>query len=317
MTTVTIAKTLGGAPAAYSITHDDGGEGQYSVAVPVLAERNLLGTWHLIGASVNAWYSGTAYAKFHLPHCYDIVERGHEISCHTYNHLTDPQLVGRPEAEVRDQIGLNYQYFSDRGIEINSIAYPGGDNDALVRSVAAEFYEFGRTVETTPAGESLDWGNIDPYVLKVTHAIAYATTAEVDTIIATGKWGIANSHTIAPSATLTPAIYTAHADYIAAKRDAGDLWVAPLKDVAQYIKQRGQTVVDVVDDAAGTMTVTLTYPGSLKHRVPLTLDVIVPNTTLDVAQAFYPMTFSVVAGTTIRFNAWPNAGPIVIHYVYP
>ncbi len=317
MTTVTIAKTLGGAPAAYSITHDDGGAGQYSVAVPVLTDRGIKGTWHLIGASVSSWGGDTYGSKFHWPHCYHIADRGHEISCHTYNHLTNPQLVGRTPEQVREQMDLNIAAFANRGITLRSIAYPGGDYDADVLAATAERYDFGRTVNIDNVGTSLTWSEIDPYVLRVTHAIANATTAEVDSVIANGKWGIANSHTIVEGGSLTPATYIAHADYIAAKRDAGLLWVAPLADVGQYIKQRGQTVVVTTDDGIGTMTITLTYPGSLVNRMPLTLDVIVPNTTLDVAQAFYPMTFSVVAGTTIRFNAWPNAGPIVIHYVYP
>lgn len=70
---------------------------------------------------------------------------GWEIASHSANHtdltvLTDAQLVTELEGSKT--------FFTSRGFTINNLAYPFGNNNALVRQVARRFYRSGRTVGT-------------------------------------------------------------------------------------------------------------------------------------------------------------------------
>ena len=131
----------GGAPGAYTFTFDDGAVGQWQYAVPTLKGYDMHGTFFLMGASVEAWYS--TIGRIHVPEVLSMVAAGHEIGSHTYNHLS---LITLDDAGIHSQMALNQDFFKQLGIDIVSMAYPYSTTDTRVQSIVGQYVEFARDV---------------------------------------------------------------------------------------------------------------------------------------------------------------------------
>ena len=108
-----------------------------------------------------------------------LYSQGDDIQCHTYSHS---HLYGMTEQELRWEFVATNLAFIENGLpEPLHTAYPYGDNDEFIRSIASDYRVSGRTVmvdeNSEEPSESSDWLNMKAYAL---HQL---TLSEIEAII--------------------------------------------------------------------------------------------------------------------------------------
>jgi peptidoglycan/xylan/chitin deacetylase (PgdA/CDA1 family) len=133
--------------------------------------------------------------------CLELHERGHEIGCHTFSHRKISTLSSRSFATDLDR---NERFLSDAGIAspATNFAFPYNAASPRLRHVLKQRYRTCRA-----AGEAINRGDVDPYMLKAVeirqpedHALGL--TQWIDDVAANPGWLIFFTHDIA--ATPTP-----------------------------------------------------------------------------------------------------------------
>jgi peptidoglycan/xylan/chitin deacetylase (PgdA/CDA1 family) len=303
-----ILPTRNGAKAAYTFTFDDGGDGQYKYAVPILSSLGLTGTFFLIGASVRSWYQGPQ--KFHVPQMLNALASGHEIGNHTYNHAdvdTDDQ------DQIRAQIGQCQDFLAGWGVQSRSIAYPHGAFSETTLDVAQEYVSFGRTVGPYMLN-SFEWEDKNQLAVRVASG-ASDDTAAIQAAIDAGKWYISVFHLINESG-FTPQRFSALAEWVAAKKDANELWVDTFGGIMQYLKQRHDATVVETTPSANQIRVALTMSLPNDFVIPLTLktDVSGRPEIASIVQSGMSLDFRMEGGCVI-YDVIPNGGSVDIVFV--
>lgn len=69
--------------------------------------------------------------------CYEAIERGHEIGCHTQNHMNLRELT---HDEFYEQAIAPIEIFREKGIEITSFAYPYGAYEEWMNEELLQHY---------------------------------------------------------------------------------------------------------------------------------------------------------------------------------
>ncbi len=300
-----------GASGAYTFTFDDGASGQWQHAVPILETHDMRGTFFLIGASVEAWYS--TLGCIHVPQMLSIAAKGHEIGSHTYNHRS---LTTLDDAGVHEQMALDKEFFRRWGIDVMSLAYPYSATDARVQSIVGQYVEFARDGYPRMTNSSV-WKELNPLDLKWS-SLSDDHFECVDTAIATGTWALGVFHQIGMGEGPTVETFAMFAEYVAARRDAGELWVGTVKEVASYIRERSSAVVTKRYDAeTETITVGLNDGGLVyPYIVPLTLRTRIDGYDISsVSQGGMVMPYEVIdsgTGTIVQYDAIPGGGNIII-----
>ena len=300
-----------GAQGAYSFTFDDGATGQFQHAVPALNARHMRGTFFLVGASVEAWYS--TFGRFHVREVLAAIAAGHEIGSHTYSH---PRLTELTDADIHMQMQRNRDYFRQWGIDLVSMAYPHSTTDARVQSIVGRYVEFARSGYPMK-NNSASWTEITPLDLRWSSRDADHRPC-VDLAVATGTWAISVFHEVGVSGkSPTAEEFCSLADYVARLRDEGKLWVDTLTAVACYIRERSvASLKPRYDSSANTITVMLTVGLGHPYVKPLTL-----RTTIDerdvrsVDQAGMPIPYRVLqvgVNRWVQYDVIPDAGPVTV-----
>lgn len=299
-----------GTKGAFSFTHDDGGPGQWHHAAAILHRSGLTGTFYLIGASVNSWYSDTGKPlpdwKFHVPQVFAARDMGHEIACHTYNHK---RLTTLTLPEVEQQYLLNRDFFAKWGLRLIGHAYPNGATNADIQAIAAQYVRFARGV--SPFSQNpLDWEQINPMDIHAS-ASADGMIAAMDAAIVDGTWGVGVFHTVGATG-CSAELYQAIIDDAAQKVAAGDLWVGTFSEVAQYLLQKS-TATATEKTVSGGLSVSLKVTGPLDFLVPMTLKTNVSESVIGVSQSGMEIPWK-MTDDSVQYDAIPNAGDVVISY---
>ena len=79
-----------GCQGAVSLTFDDGMQSQLDIAIPILKEHKLLGTFY-INPRGDDW-------KVRLTPWREVALAGHEVGNHTINHICSRNFAGNPNA---------------------------------------------------------------------------------------------------------------------------------------------------------------------------------------------------------------------------
>lgn len=127
------------------ITFDDGWEGQYHYAAPLLEQYGFTGTFYLYTGVLRESSASGGYMSWQ--EAGDLIARGHEIGGHTVSHPVLTRL--QPAALTHEVTGGKTALEERLGIVVTTFAYPyGAHNDRVVEAVAAAGYQ--TAVSTMP-----------------------------------------------------------------------------------------------------------------------------------------------------------------------
>lgn len=237
-----------GAKAAVSLTYDDGRMNHLDLAIPDLEIFRFRGTFYLthdnpyVEDSADRWRAAFS--------------RGHEIGNHSYNHPSKEDLSGYDANDILAEVGYGALWLKkiiapdpDR-----SFAYPGGamaigtdntDRDSYTTAIS-QYHKVARAAGGPPN---------DPLNVRLPIAIVSASLFDTpdgfrldelrnycEVARRKGHWAIIMFHDVidaeyAPGGNqINQAVHRQFLGYLRVE----PFWVAPVKEVANYIfRQRG------------------------------------------------------------------------------
>ena len=298
----TITKWPDNKKGAVSLTFDDGCASHLSLGIPALDARGLKGTFFLITNKVSSWDPWRNAAA-----------TGHEIGSHTISH---PYLTLLSPTEIQDELAgskaaVDAQIPSQKCL---TLAYPYGDVNASVESIAASLYMSSRGVfcdlNTAPYDFSRvnacspDDGNFDDIYARADDAEQQAA------------WLVAFIHSLNGGSdcwgTWTINMWTDYLDYLMTK----NLWVGTFGTIVKYIKERDSATLSVVSSTSSQIVLSLTDTmDDAIYDEPLTIRSDVPSnwTYVTVQQGSNATTVTSTvegAATAVYFGAVPDRGSI-------
>lgn len=119
---------------------------------------------------------------------------GWEIENHTKTH---PHLTTLNEAELRTEFEGAISDFAAEGIITPILGYPFAENNALVKSIAREYFRGARNKPTGEGGQGVNPQTLEPHNLMIQEADATVVAtlkARVDTAKAGNRWVIFYAH---------------------------------------------------------------------------------------------------------------------------
>ena len=210
-----------------SLTFDDAWESQYVNALPILQSAGLKGTFYLTTIPVEQ-----SWSLFMTPAAVlDIAAKGHEIAGHTLLH---PDLLAISIDSVRTELAASKAYLESlTGRAVTSFAYPFGNNNAAIQSVAASVgYTSARTVAY--AAQNIPTTNkyaLNSMCIEPTNTVP-VIKAQIDAAMANKQWFILCFHDVkvgGDNISITPADF---------------------QQIIDYLKLRGTRVVTVAEGRA-------------------------------------------------------------------
>jgi peptidoglycan/xylan/chitin deacetylase (PgdA/CDA1 family) len=129
-----------------SVTFDDGLASVYSIALPEMERLGLRGTVFVISDLIGGEYMGHAVATKKM--LLSLSSAGWEIGSHTKTH---PRLVELSTKQLNTEFELsNKQLSSMIGRPVTTLAYPYGEFDNRVGTIAASHYRCARALSCYP-----------------------------------------------------------------------------------------------------------------------------------------------------------------------
>lgn len=301
--TTEIATWQGFRTAAVSYTFDDNCPNQYTAAVPLFDALNYKATFYPIGKDIANW-----------PTLQQCANNGHEIGSHTTNH---PALSQLPADEAEAELSGSKNHIDDHltNNKCLTIAYPfcvPTDTALTAKYYIAARHCDGRIEKPTPD----NFYNISSFALgsEAYHNDAPRVIELFSQTRQQGGWCVLLLHEIDegygyspyPSAELGKTL-----QYL--KDNDADYWVATLREVAKYIKERNATAA-VATQQGDNIELTLT--NNLNAEIfdePLTVR-ISPSKPWSGAKATQngKECRAAINNGTIEVDAVPNAGTVTI-----
>jgi peptidoglycan/xylan/chitin deacetylase (PgdA/CDA1 family) len=219
---VVVAKYLDNKSAALSLTFDDGLSEHYTVVFPLLRRLGLRATFGLIGSRMG----GTTSGQYKNIPCMtweqarEMAAQGQEMTNHGYAHRNLSTLAGE---EMRAEVQRNDTLiFSHTGVFPRTLIYPGNRRSEAATAFCERDRTCTRTRQVSLGGKCTEeW--MDEYLRK---------------LVADGGWGVTMTHAIANGYDHfeQPEVFTRLMEKVA--RMAHRLWIAPMRDVGAYVRQR-------------------------------------------------------------------------------
>jgi peptidoglycan/xylan/chitin deacetylase (PgdA/CDA1 family) len=141
-----------------SITFDDCPRSAVTDGAAILEACGVRGSFYLCGGLVaRSWENGQ---QFECADARRLIDAGHEVGCHTYNH---PDCAGLSAAEIARELDQNRAFFSDMvpGFIPRTFAYPYGSVSMTAKRVIASAFAACRGVE-----HGINVGHVDLGMLK-------------------------------------------------------------------------------------------------------------------------------------------------------
>lgn len=235
--------------AAISLTFDDGMHSQREYAVPMLEKHGMRGTFYLnptdIAQLTNSW----------VP----VQKAGHEIGNHTVSHpcglnIRTEWQMGRhladwSLAQIEEDIAIAQQRIQECFPEQanTSFAYPCYESDVGIGMerksyvpVVGKYCLAGRA-----GGERRGELANDPLYCDLLHLSSWSVERQdgalmiglVELALAYGRWGVFTFHGIDEGhLPVGKSDFEELLDHLQRRRDV--LWVAPVAEIAAYVKQK-------------------------------------------------------------------------------
>lgn len=308
--TAEIADWAGFRKAATSFTFDDGAPSHVSDGAPTFDKYGYKATFHLV-TNWNPNWSGFQ----------TLANNGHEIASHSSSH---PTTMNGEEASskqaIEKQITQNYGCLT--------VAYP--NCNVPNESSVLQNYIAGRICNGSWQGISDNMGKNGPSNWAKVPAIMTGDqgsinstngfTGEMQKVIQSGGWVMFLTHGFSGksngSATYSPTDLSAIDGALQwAKQNDKNIWVAPFRNVAMYVKERNASKIEPQDGGdANTMSFKLSHniaDNVSKYDYPLSIRVQTNWTNVKVSQNNADIESKVENGY-VYFDAVPNAGTIVV-----
>ncbi len=334
-----------GKKSAYSFSFDDGFISQYQYTRPILDQFGFHGTFYVIAGSLTdtltaIWRYGFWW-QFR-----EMAAEGHEIGAHT---MTHPYLTTQPVGDTTTPNTVKYEIYQSKKIIQEKIpfqkcltfAYPYCAENDTVESVVAKYFVSARGCSTFADGPDItgnNWYNLSSTDIRfnqprnspaddLDELTNYENRVQSESIDL-GKWTVLMGHEMVPFALLdsvsngyypmTTEWFTALCEWIKQKSDDGDVWVATVRDVSRYIKERQNFYSNLISQTESKIEIEpLDGLDTTIYNYPLTADITVPDSwdTVTVSQGnttFITRTFTQNSATVIRTKIVPGGGIVSI-----
>lgn len=306
-----IATWSGFRKGAASFTFEDGAPSHVSDAGPMFDKYGYKASFYLV-VNWNPDWSGFG----------NMAKNGHEIGSHSNSH---PQNMSGEEASSK----INIEGRIQQKYGCITVAYPEGN--VPNESAVLQNYIGGRTYNGSWSGESDTMGKDGPTDWAKIPAMTTGPNGSINTTegfkeqmqnvirsngwVVFATWGFQGKNN--GNATYSPTDINAIDGALRwAQQNDNDIWVAPLRDVAMYIKERKAAKIEQTASSNGSMTFGLTHSiadNVSNYDYPLSVRVKLPADwgTVKVTQKYAELE-SIVDDGWIYFDAVPNAGSIVV-----
>ena len=251
-----------------SLTFDDGYITQFTVALPLLKERNIPATFYVITNRLDSVTKSLIS---------DNISEEFEIGSHTVTHA-DLVKIGNEDAKMEL---LNSHTFLQRNFGVNAgltMSYPWGIYNSSVEQIAKSIYLAARS---TDVGYNSLY-TFDRYALKMQNfdkqTGAYRANPWVDFAIANHLWLVEMIHGInnAGYSPIDAKVLTEHLDYIANVKDK--IWCSTISSVIKYIDESKNTEIkcDICTDSVYKLRIDDFLDDSIYNQ-PLSVRIKVPD----------------------------------------
>jgi hypothetical protein len=258
-----ICRWHGGRKAALSLRFDDSDPSHIEQVVPMLDERDLIGTF-----LVNP--GNDDYLKYRSVWEGPVLQRGHELGDHTMNHIG-----ADTDAEAQQQIGEAAELLHRLQPDLKLLVFsPGGGTRWFPRKSFAFFEAKYRLVSTGDAASGWAMSCTESYSSWSVARFA----AELEEAIAQGAWFRPYFHEIRErpgSLSMRPETFRRVLEVVQAHR--ADLWQAGMSAIHQYERERleSRLWVHAIDGDALAVSLTCATDAAL-YTQPLTIEVDLP-----------------------------------------
>jgi peptidoglycan/xylan/chitin deacetylase (PgdA/CDA1 family) len=128
-----------------SITFDDGTRNQYTMAFPLMRDRNIVGTFYVPTGNFSA---ASSYNKISPSELLQMQNAGNEIGSHSVSH---PDFTKLTETQIRQECANSKATLQSYGLIVNNFAYPyGTGNLSYANTIVSQYYRSSRIVFYSP-----------------------------------------------------------------------------------------------------------------------------------------------------------------------
>ncbi|MBQ0056194.1 MAG: polysaccharide deacetylase family protein [Bacteroidales bacterium] len=299
ISSVEVTPYLNDKASAISFTFDDGMLCHYTDIAPELENRDMRGTFWIIGANMDSdvpdypWMTWTQVKE--------LADRGHEISNHAWNH---PDLTAIPLDSVRWEVAYNDSVIeSVTGRKPRTFCYPYNAMNDEVIAICEE----GRV------GSRTYWAS---HGQAFSHQTADSLTLWLHDVISHGRWGVTMTHgtTYGWDMWNEPQVLYSFFDEVKAASDS--VWVGTFEEVAAYTREAADAVITDIHAGRGeaSFTPSLRTLSADLYDQPLTFCVngsFSANGRYQATQDGKPLAITAFDGYLL-INALPNGTKVTI-----
>ncbi|WP_312084090.1 polysaccharide deacetylase family protein [Brevundimonas sp.] len=181
-----------------SLSFDDIPASAWTEAGPTLAEHGVKATYYVCGGLAGG--RNLDLPQFEVEHLQALHAAGHEVGCHTYEHVSTLTLS---PAELDASLARNAAWVAERldGYEIQTFAYPFGDCALASKPVIERRFLCGRGVRDGVNRARADRNLLQAIGLESRRLPGYDLKALVEETAASKGWLIAYGHDVGDAPT--------------------------------------------------------------------------------------------------------------------
>ncbi|WP_313552643.1 polysaccharide deacetylase family protein [Brevundimonas sp.] len=181
-----------------SLSFDDIPASAWTEAGPILAEHGVKATYYVCGGLAGG--RNLDLPQFEVEHLQALHAAGHEVGCHTYEHVSTLTLS---PAELDASLARNAAWVAERldGYEIQTFAYPFGDCALASKPVIERRFLCGRGVRDGVNRARADRNLLQAIGLESRRLPGYDLKALVEETAASKGWLIAYGHDVGDAPT--------------------------------------------------------------------------------------------------------------------
>lgn len=299
-----IAPYYGFKKGAYALTFDDALVTHYRETAPILDRHDIKATFYLITNYLGDENTAPTWRFGYWENFLDLQRKGHDLAGHDGDALskyefgdeTAPNTVQFQLASSRTNLESKIPDY-----RVLSYAYPMVDHNLQIEAEGAHYYPALRS--GSPASMShidslIPWTKLHSRVVQFSRARSEDNDRIIldeiqnfieNEVIAKGNWHIFTAHDVLPLDSilagdpgyhsLSKIWLTEFTDWLSNKSKKGELWVAPMSSIIQYIKEASSASWGVISEDEQSVVINLidqVEDGVYVH--PLTVEVKVPTT---------------------------------------
>lgn len=190
--------TVQPARGVLSLSFDDIPASAWTEAGPILAQHGVKATYYVCGGLAGG--RNLDLPQFEVEHLQALHEAGHEVGCHTYEHVSTLTLS---PAELNASLARNAAWVAERldGYQMQTFAYPFGDCALGSKAIIDKRFLCGRGVRDGINAGRADRNLLQAIGLESRRLPGYDLEALVAGTAASRGWLIAYGHDVSDAPT--------------------------------------------------------------------------------------------------------------------